>query len=168
MKLRRRHLFLDLEDTIITPVVNGWADFELINVDKIRSVIEEFAPNSVNLFSFAVWDQHQLALFEQHTLPHIERVLELKISHKPTVDDHIIPACCRQTGTHPSTVEFHDASAFWGKHQSFRLFVRDFFKNKQGDHHVLLLDDAVWDEDWEWHDVRVKGTIRNILGECVL
>lgn len=168
MKIRQHHLFLDLEDTIITPVYRGWHIFDLINVQKIKDIITEFRPDFVNLFSFAIWDQTQLGLFEKHTMPHIERELGIKFSNKFTVDDHIIPACCRQTKIHPSTVDFQEASAFWGKHNSFRLFVRDFFTDSKGDHHVLLLDDVVWDEDWEWPDICVKGTIRNINGDCVL
>ena len=161
-----KHMFLDLEDTIITPVMNGWFNTDLINVQKIASIIEEWQPDHVHLFSFAIWNAKELQGFNEGTLPLIEAALRVKIEWKPTVDDDIIPACCKVMALHRDTVDFSDASSFWGKHEAFRLFVRDKFSrhwaNWGTNVEVMLLDDAVINERFEWPDLQVKGSIVNI------
>jgi hypothetical protein len=161
-----RSLWLDLEDTIITPVVSGWWNTDLINLQKIRAVIDEFKPSSINLFSFAIWNHDELNKFNQATRPMIEQALGTHIAHTPTVDDDIIPACCRALGINPGSVDFSEASDFWSKHQSFRLFCLDHFnntwKNQSIETEVIFLDDAVFNESFEWPDLHVKGRILNI------
>lgn len=159
-----RHIFLDLEDTIITPVVNGWFTTELINVQKINEVIGNFRPHFIHVFSFAIWDKHELDRFNKGTRPMLELALGAALDLVPTVDDDIIPAACRVLRLSPATIDFSDASAFWGKHESFRLFCRDTFKPASNDLQieVLLLDDAVINESFEWPDLRIKGHILNI------
>jgi hypothetical protein len=161
-----KHLFLDLEDTIITPVMNGWFNTELINLQKIRKVIAEFQPDQVHVFSFAIWNERELKGFNDGTRRMIEEALGVKLIMVPAVDDQIIPACCSILKIAASTVDFSDASAFWGKHEAFRLFARSTFKYTWAaweiDTHVLLLDDAVFDEKFEWPDLHITGEIRNI------
>jgi len=160
-----KHLFLDLEDTIITPVVNGWASFEVINLQKIKDLMEEFQPDAVNIFSFAIHDNHQLKLFNAHTRPFLEEVLGVCLGMVPTVDDDIIPACCSVRSIHPQMVSFSDASDFWSKHESFRLFCRSKFKTtfQHGvKTEVMLLDDMVFNEEFSWPDIFVSGKIINI------
>lgn len=166
MENKLTHLFLDLEDTIITPVVNGWHDFDIINLNKITELIEEVKPDLISIFSFAIWDNYQLQLFEKHTRKHIERVINRKLSLIPTVEE-IIAACCKMKGiTNAQTVTFADASDFWSKHEAFRLYVRKNFLHTWSDWqreiNVILLDDAVWDENFTWPDIHVSGKIINI------
>lgn len=158
-----KHLFLDLEDTIITPVVNGWNDFDLINVSTVKQVIEEFKPDSVNVFSFAIANIQDITHFNKFCRPHIEKAIGLEFSFVPDVDNVVIPACCDILKLHKSRVDFFDASDFWSKQESFRLFMRSFFRNTWKDHkletEVMLLDDAVINESFEFTDLRLKGRI---------
>ncbi len=162
----RKSVWLDLEDTIITPVVDGWWKTELINVEKIKRIIDDFNPDSVNIFSFAIWNQKELQSFNSAVRPLIEQHLGRKLSSIPTVDDEIIPTCCAVLGLQRNTVDFSEASAFWSKHQAFRLCCRQLFKNIwatwQHETEVLFLDDVVWNETFEWPDIKVKGQIINI------
>jgi hypothetical protein len=163
----RSELWLDLEDTIITPVINGWHNFEVINLDKILLVMESFAPHSVNVFSFAIWNQHQLALFNTNARPCIERALGISFNIVPTVDDHIIPWCCKELGISPSVVDFQEMSAFWGKQGTFRLAMRQHAKQLREYHpcqnlHLLLLDDVVFNERLKWPDLQTVVEQRNI------
>jgi hypothetical protein len=84
----------------------------------------------------------------------------------PTVDGQIITACCEVLKIHKSKVDFSDASDFWSKHESFRLFCRFIFsktwKNWNTETEVVFLDDAVINEDFHFLDLRIKGKIRNI------
>lgn len=162
-----KHLFLDLEDTVITPILNGWWNTELINVSKIRSILAEFKPDSVHLFSFAIWNQTQLEQFRSSgTKSMIEEALGARFDSTWTVDENIIPMCCSITGLSPTTVDFQEMSNFWGKHEAFRLSMRWLFRNSwktwQQKNEVLLLDDAVMNEDFHWPDLHVRGTIANI------
>lgn len=156
-------LHLDLEDTIIEPVSNGWFNTRLMNVDKVKTVIDKFQPDEVHVFSFAVWDPRQLALFNMGTRERIERVLGVKIVAVPTVDEDIVPACCAVLGLSPTTVTFQEVSDFWGKDGAFKLYLRHIYKNNSTPLEVLLLDDAVYNETFEYPNINVKGQIVNIL-----
>lgn len=160
-----RHLWLDLEDTVITPVVNGWFNTQMINVQKVRAFIQEYKPDQVNIFSFAIWNQQELERFKLGTLPMLERSLGVKISAMPTVDDHMIPAACSVMSMNPATVDFQEMSNFWGKQQTFILNMRHIFKRSHEhneDIEVVLLDDAVVDEEFFFPKLRLTGRIINI------
>lgn len=159
----RRHLFLDLEDTVITPVLDGWFNTHMINVQKVKDFIAEFKPDAVHLFSFAVWNQEELKRFNMGTRDMLERNLGIKLSGIPTVDDEIIPVCCKVMNILP--VDFQEMSNFWGKQGAFRLNMQHMFRNTHThdvDVEVVLLDDAVFNEEFYWPDVRVRGRILNI------
>ena len=161
-----RHLFLDLEDTIITPVMDGWFNTHLINVEKIKRIMADFNPDRLHLFSFAVWNEEDLKQFNLGTRPMIENALGRQFDSTWTVDDDILPACLEIRKMAPGVVDSSKMSAFWGKHETFRLNMRHrhrvTWKNLQIETEVMLLDDAVWDESWEWPDLHVKGRIINI------
>lgn len=158
-------LFLDLEDTVITPVINGWANTQMINTDKLRALLLQLKPTEVGIFSFAIWNEFELRGFNHGTRPMLERFLGHALTFVPTVDDQIIPAACSQMKLSPDVVEFSDMSDFWGKQQAFRLCVRNIFKNRtklDDPLKVVLLDDVVFDETFHWPDLNLTGQIINI------
>ena len=160
-----RHLFLDLEDTVITPVVDGWFNTGLINLDKVRRIIDEWQPDFVHIFSFAIWNQQELLRFNHAVRPRLEQALGIKLSIVPTVDDDILRNCCQVLGISPDRVDFSDMSDFWGKHEAFRLCVRQQFATTSQHgvtSEVMLLDDAVFNEFFDWPDLQVRGSILNI------
>lgn len=165
MNLVRKHLWLDLEDTVITPVLEGWWKTELINIAVVRDVIAEFKPDFLHIFSFAIWNETERAQFNAAVRPHLEAALGMEFTTVPTVDDDILPVCCKIMGLTASTVDFQEMSNFWGKHESFRLFMRSVHANtaKHGvSAEVMLLDDAVFNETFEWPDLQLRGAILNI------
>lgn len=160
-----KHLFLDLEDTVITPVMNGWENTELINVQKIKAFMTEFQPDQLHVFSFAIWNVTERDRFNRHTRPAIELSLNMKFGLVPTVDDDIIFACCRMMSIDPGSVDFSEMSNFWGKQGAFRLNM--LFKHQQTythgiDTEVVLLDDAVVNETFSFPGLRLTGRILNI------
>ena len=157
-----RHLFLDLEDTIITPVVEGWWRTELINVAKIKAFMAEFKPDFVHLFSFAIWNRNEDVGFQAGTRPLIEEGLGVKLTWCPIVDDDILPSCMKVLNLAPGTMDFSDMSDFWGKQEAFRLFMRHTFRSGSTPVEVTLLDDAVYNETFEWPHLQLKGRILNI------
>lgn len=162
-----KHLFLDLEDTVILPVVNGWQNTELINIDLVREVIRAFKPDSVSLFSFAIHNKQELEGFEKFIRKPLQDAIGRSIARTPTMDDDIIPLCAKAMRLHPSKVAFMDAVDFWSKHQAFRLYISQIFglhwKEWQRKTEVLLLDDAAFEnESWEWPDLAIKGGILRV------
>lgn len=159
-----RHLFLDLEDTIITPVMEGWFRTEMINIEKTRAIINQFKPDAVHIFSFAIHNSHELDLFNQGTKEMIEKTLGIKLHACPTTDDIIFIASKVMGLSIP--VEFIEARDFWGKQETFRLNLRHIFKsqatNDSGVVEVLFLDDDVFNEEFNWPDLKIKGQIANI------
>lgn len=159
------HLWLDLEDTVITPIIDGWTTAQLINVDKISDIITRFRPDFLHVFSFAIWNKEERSKFEASIKPAIEEALGMKFSIVPTVDDDILPDCCKVMGIAPSTVDFSEMSAFWNKAGAFRLCMRNMFRNNATSEfsiEVMLLDDVVDDEIFMWPELQVKGCILNI------
>lgn len=162
-----KHLFLDLEDTIITPVIDGWHNVELVNIDKIKKTIDMFKPDFVDIFSFAIHNQFEFEQFNKTIRPFIEQELNVKLNMVPTVDVHIKNACCEILKIHPDKIDFDDMSTFWSKQESFRLFCRHQFRKNNFAltnqlTEVLFLDDAVEHEDFMWPMLNIKGRIRNI------
>lgn len=164
--MNTKHLFLDLEDTVICPVVQGWHNVELINIDKIRQVIEQFDPRSVHIFSFAIHNEDELSRFCLFVKDGLENAIGRKIELVPTVDGEIRHACCEIMHISPDRVDFSDMSDFWSKQEAFRLFSRFVFRNSwknwSTDTEVMLLDDAVDDENFEFPNLHLRGFIRNI------
>lgn len=165
-----RHLHLDLEDTVIEPVVNGWPNTIAIpeKLKQIRRFIEIFKPHHVHIFSFAVWNEREHMMFCTYTKEYLERVLKVKFITVPTVDDDIIPYAARAIRMSPEVVSFQDASDFWGKGESFRLYLKHLWKDlpEQGRHvEAVLIDDAVENENFEWPDLHIKGRLLNVDSE---
>jgi hypothetical protein len=163
----RRELWLDLEDTVVTPAVNGFDACELINIEKVRQVIAEFQPDAVSIFSFAIWHVGGLQDFNARLRKLLENALGVRFSIIPTVDDHIIPACCGQLGLFQAGVDFQEMSNFWGKQGAFRLYARQHADRHLRHHpnlglHMLLLDDVVYNEMTYWPDMQTAVEQRNI------
>ena len=163
----RRELWLDLESTVITPVIEGWWKSELINVEKVKDVIASFAPHRINIFSFAIWNSLEREKFNQGTRPMLEQALGVELNLVLTVDEDIIPACCKEMGIQPVMVDFQEMSNFWSKQGAFRLCMRSHAANHRRHNlnlplHVLLLDDAVYNEVMRWPDLQTIVEQRNI------
>lgn len=159
--MAKRLLFLDLEDTIITPVVNGWFNSHLINLEKIQAFINDWKPDELHVFSFAIHSEWELLRFKDHLQPYIERKLGYKLLTVPMTPE-IQRICCNQLSMSTERVEFSDMSDFWGKHEAFRLYVRQLFSKAAEPVEVALLDDAVEDEDFHFPRLGISGQIRNI------
>ena len=137
-------------------MLDGWGNTELINIEKVKAFIGSFQPHSVSIFSFAIWNELERERFNTLVRPHLEQALGIKLDAVPTVDDDIIPVCCQQMNIARSTVDFQEASNFWGKQGAFRLFARHHALRLQAHHvtlHAALLDDAVYNETIMWPDL---------------
>lgn len=159
-------LFLDLENTIITPVIDGWRNVHLINVDKIRKIADSMRPDQLNIFSFAVHTEHDQKSFKMGLGPRIEQALGRAISFVPIVDTDIKNACCNARKIGIEAVDFSDMTTFWGKQDAFKLYVRSIYANTWStwsqETDLAFLDDDVVDEDFTFPSLHITGKIRNI------
>lgn len=163
-----RHLFLDLEDTVITTVEDGWSTAQVINARAVRDFISKFDPHYVHVFSFAIYHAQDVAEFNRYVRPYIEANLGIKIVNVPTLDDDIVSECCNSMNIHKSTVTRRDAIDFWGKQEAFRLYARSLFgKPLEGvQTNIVLLDDMVTEETFSFPKIRLDGQILNIADIC--
>lgn len=162
----KKQLWLDLEDTVIHPVTNGWGNTQLMNIAQVKEFIGEFKPDELHIFSYALWNPFELRQFNHSVRSFLEERLGLPISLTPLVDDEIVPGCCRVMGISPERVTFSDASDFWSKQEGFRLFMRHLHSNTWKETgvavDVVLLDDIVIDETWVFPKLHLSGRTLNI------
>lgn len=163
-----RHLWLDLEDTTISSVVdNAWGDCELINVELIKEIVADWNPDFINIFSFAIWDKHDLAEFDKHIRQKLEDSIGRKLSFVWTMDDDIVPMSCAEKGlyiTYPATIR-DDVRRFFGKQDSFKLCVKHMFQASSADGdgiELMFVDDDVFDEIFVWPRHNIRGSIFNV------
>ena len=150
-------LFLDLEDTIITPVVQGWNNTELINVHKIQNFIKSYQPDTLNIFSFAIHDDYNYRMFKTSgTLDMIERALGMEIQMIPTVERMIIKYA-QNMKLHRHSLDFIEFVQLIGKQNAFRHYV---YSLNQKDNEYVLLDDVVVRESFRFKNI--SGEIYNI------
>jgi hypothetical protein len=158
MKTMTRHLFLDLEDTIITPNTGGWLATDVINQDRVRNFIQREKFDKIHIFSFAIWHQADLESFNRDLRRWLEIHFQAKFDIIPTVQNDIIPAVEKSLGLGKNTVSLSDMVEFLGKGGAFRHFV----KGKFNDQSVALLDDSVDNETIIWPDNNQVARIINI------
>lgn len=83
--MRPHKIFLDLEDTIIT----NWDEGTLINVAALRDHWSQMVvfPQTVSIFSFAIWSPGDKDHFEQQLKGPIERALGVTIDEWMSVQE---------------------------------------------------------------------------------
>ena len=155
----KKVLWLDLEDTVIEPVLQGWGNVSLIprNILKIKSFMEDWQPDELSIFSFAIHNEFEKKSFSHWVKPWLEDQFGMKIISIPTVDGEIKSACCNDLKLAKELVTFHDMIEFWGKQISFRLLIK-----QMNNVDVVLFDDAVVDEVFSFPNVNTAGRIFNI------
>jgi hypothetical protein len=159
-----KHLFLDLEDTLIEPVPDGWPNARVIpaKIEYVRRVIAKYNPDFVHIFSFAIWDAAQRDRFNMWVRDLLESRLAVKFSAVPTTEDMI--AVIKRV-LKLSVFDFDDMVSLMGKHDAFRANMRGMFSQFPRERplvEVMLIDDIVQNETFEWPDLNLVGTILNI------
>lgn len=124
-----KHLFLDLEDTVI----DSWWNPVLVNVEKIKRMIGEVSPQKIHIFSGAIWNEDDKQRFSANVQADIEKSLGIKIDSVISMADAINVSSWK-------TFSFScisEALILVGK---FKLF-EDYCELNMGGHECVLLDD---------------------------
>lgn len=144
--MEKLKIFLDLEDTVIQPVLKGWANVDLLPLERVKNFINSFESKdiSLNIFSFALHSQTDVERFSMFVRPTLEEQLGLKFEWIPD-SEMIKNICCQQMNIHPDRVDFMEMVDFWGKQLSFQITAQNFIKKSifRPSDHIVLLDDAV-------------------------
>jgi hypothetical protein len=159
------HLYIDLEDTIIAPVAEGWTNVHLVNSEKVKAFIQELKPDHVHIFSFAIHSDHDRMLFNMWVRERLERALGVTFGFVPTTDE-ITEMTCRGKGISPQYTTFNDLCDFFGKAEAFRQVMRHQWKgvvnHPNTSVNVILLDDDVINESFTWPDLKIEGRTINV------
>lgn len=118
---------------------------------------------TVNIFSFALWKQHEVRQFDMWGRQMIEERLGNSITLVPDCIE-ISEAVAKQLHLHPERCDFSDVCDFLGKDGAFKLFIKrliqtDHSKFRKGDQFILL-DDMV---DTSITHLKDNTVIRTIL-----
>jgi hypothetical protein len=138
--------FIDLEQTII----ESWQAPDLINVQRIRSFLEQNNADEVRIFSFAIWNEIDKHRFNDDIKPRIEDALGLPVMSWPSVQD-MMRADFDHTGDRWE--KGHEVSEFIqlrGKEHAFFNFVCNQYNFTR----AVLIDDVVPDMT---RSHRIKG-----------
>lgn len=141
-----KHLFLDLEDTLITPVYQGWMSAELKedNIALIRKLCSW--ADDVHVFSFAMHNEKTKLAFQCTIQQWLEGLIGRKFNWNPTTDE-METDCCEHMGIMRGIgrFDFSDMTDFYGKEYAFELYIkrRIFFKEIKPGDHCMLLDDTI-------------------------
>jgi hypothetical protein len=126
-------VWLDLEQTVISI----WHDPVLINVEKIKAWLDNRDIKTINIFSFAVWNQADRDQFNAGMRDMIEQALGRRIDTVPTCEE-IKRAVFDSKGTVFDLSEF---ISIWQKEKAFH----DYIRLTQGPGEFILIDDTVED-----------------------
>lgn len=158
----KRVAFIDLEDTVIAPVLQGWAAAEPIGLARnVGKLLRDWQPDEVRVFSFAVRDERDVQGFREHVQPWLEKLLGFGITKVLTTDGEIFPAVAKLLKLHPSRMEFSDVVDFLGKGGAFKHFTKSCSIRDGEPMEVMLVDDAVDDESFSFPRLRLSGTLVN-------
>jgi len=129
-------LFLDLEDTII----EEWDRPFLINVDKIKSFIDNNSFTDFGIFSYAIHNQSDLALFKRDMKPMIEKALGIKINDDLIwTPSHVQDALIKYKKI--AGAEWDDVFTWTDKEYGFQLVCMHLMKDMECV--LTLIDDTV-------------------------
>lgn len=129
----RKHVFLDLEGTVITLI----DDPVLGNISKVKEWLDKEDVMAVGIFSFAIDNNEERNTFmKSWTRRTLDEVLGTIIGNVVTTED----ACRAARQVHKVSFEaLWEFKQLWGKERGFIDFARNKFKDAE----VVLLDDMV-------------------------
>jgi len=137
-----KHLFIDLECTVIEPLYQGFSNYDLLyaNVRKIKHELDK-GYDTLNIFSFAIQTETDLRDFNKFLRPELEERLTHLTVIPALVDfgnnPSILKAASRMRGVH---VTPHELFRYWNKDRAFEDFVKYYAKPST---ESVLIDDAI-------------------------
>jgi hypothetical protein len=126
------NVFLDLEDTVL----DDWESGLLVNTEKVKTFLHSLSVTEFTVFSFAVWDESDVEVFNQRHKSLLETSLQVKVKSCPTLKD-FMSADVKHTGVR--FVQLHEFISVRGKVDAFRTWCDVHYP----DQNCVLVDDTV-------------------------
>lgn len=138
-------VFIDLEETLVDPVNNGWANARLMDMNQlsnIKEILLKYKASSIDIFSFALATKFDQQAFNVFLKDRIELVLTVKINSVITHSEMM-----RKCGYEHSSEHGNHLSSLMkiGKRNAFLNFCKSLLVSDE----FILIDDSVMDETVE-------------------
>jgi hypothetical protein len=146
--------FFDLEETLIT----NWHDPLLCNVQKVRKFIADNNVKQAGIFSWVVWNQADVDVFNKTLKTWLEGVFEIEFTEIVPKNDAVRVVCFAKSLKHDDDLDLIDIASIFGKHGIFT----EWCLATQRDCICVLLDDVVPDRMTVDHATGVVVQLVNV------
>jgi len=158
-------LFLDLEDTIITPTLAGWTSCEVLGnfcIHRLLPFMRTERFDRIGIFSFAIDNAADKDKFATQLQGFIEKFLGVKFTIIPHVEE--IVAALRVVSGINGELPLADVVSFWGKAGAFHKWIRWMHSQGrlQGVDEIVFIDDSVETETWLMFKETLEVRVLNI------
>jgi len=154
-------IFLDLEDTVI----ESWHSPYYTNLQKVRKWLKDNTVTEVGIFSFAIHNDADKAIFDQQMRVGLTDALGIRITTWPSVLE-MMTIDTKYTGDHwvrPGVTQSEGVTDYVnmrGKQNAFINFVNATLPNSR---HAALLDDIVEDVTLTYRNTGRQISMVNVL-----
>ena len=146
------NVFLDLEETVI----NNWDEGFLVHTSKVRDFLKEQNVKGWTVFSFAVWNASDVAVFQKRHQRFLEKALDCPVLSCPSCQDFM------ECDTEKTGVRFDSLTDFISIRGKVGAFTNWCAVNHSGQHSVLV-DDVVPNAVWTNKDTNTTVEFVNVL-----
>lgn len=129
--------FFDLEETLIT----DWHDPVLTNVQKVKKWIADNNVKQAGIFSWAIWGDKDVAVFNRDLKKWLEGVFEIEFTEIVPKQQAVLTVCLVKGLRCSDDIDLIDTASIFGKHGIFT----DWCIATKRDCTCVLLDDTVPD-----------------------
>lgn len=145
------NVFWDLEETVI----ESFDDPRLVNQERMVELVHHFSTKAIVIFSFAIWNLDDKALFECKMQPLLECLYGIQIADVLLVPD-VNRMYSKKTSIFLDDTEF---TALMGKHGAFVEYAKIMTK---GNDTFVLIDDAVDNASFHFRDTNTTVHLVNV------
>ena len=146
--------FFDLEETLIT----NWHDPLLCNVQKVKKFIADNNIKQAGIFSWAVWNQADVDVFNKTLKTWLESVFGIDFTEVVPKETAVITVCIAKGLRCNDSTDVIDTASIFGKHGIFT----EWCLATQRDCVCVLLDDVVPDRMTVDHATGVVVQLVNV------
>lgn len=131
--------FFDLEETLIT----NWHDPVLTNVQKVKQWIADNGVKQAGVFSWAIWNQKDVDVFNTQLKKWLESVYEIEFTEVVTKTAAVRTVCHAKALKYEDDFDLEQVAKVFGKHGIFT----EWCLARERDCTCILLDDLVPDRE---------------------
>lgn len=144
-------MFWDLEETVI----ESFTEPHHVNIERMLTISKHFSTSSVEIFSFAIWNSRDKAIFDVKMKVSLEALYDIEITGALMMAD-VNRSYFKHTGVWLDDIDF---TAILGKHGAFVEYVKMVTK---GNEEFILVDDVVDNATFHFRDTNTIIHLVNV------